>query len=147
MSFSSGLARGAAAAAVIVLSACTGNGSTGCVATPGVFNGPNIPIATLVSPVSGATGVSTGPLDVTISGATSAISLYLKDANGNATFATNFRQASPPSDDVRVGTFAQLASLTTYSVYVGGASPSYNPCGPNPALSQVPFAIGSFTTR
>ena len=109
---------------------------------------------TLISPASGATGVSTGPLDVTIGNATSAGSLYLKnaalafDAPGNFYGATNYRQANPPSDDVRIGTFTGLASQTTYQVYTNVlVAPTYNPCGPNSNAILVKFTLlGTFTT-
>jgi len=150
MSFSGRLARGVVAAAMMVLlSACTGNGSNGCVAIPAVFNAPNIPIPTLVSPASGATGVSPGPLDVTIGNAIAATSLFLKDGSGNVTFATNFRQANPPSSDVRIGTFARLASQTTYQAYatIPGSSFSNGGCSPSPAtVALQSVLLGSFTT-
>jgi len=150
MRFLRRLARAAAtASAVLVLGACN-QGTPGCVATPFVANAPTMVTPTLVSPVSGATGVSTGPLDVTIGNAIGAVALYLRDSSGNLTYATNFRQANPPSNDVRIGTFAQLASQTTYQVYASviGQGPPYNPCGPNPAIAPplVPQLLGSFTT-
>jgi hypothetical protein len=150
MSFSGRLARAAFSAAfMVLLSACT-HGSNGCVAIPAVFNGPIVQTPTLVSPVSGATGVSTGPLDVTIGNAISATSLFLKDGSGNVTFATNFRQANPPANDVRVGTFTQLASLTTYQVYASIPQVSFpnGGCSPTPALlAPQSVLLGSFTTR
>ena len=104
----------------------------------------------LISPASGATGVSSGPLDVTIGSAAGAISLSLKDGNGTVTFATSFRQANPPSNDVRTGTFAQLASQTTYQVYATVAVSGFSgsPCSPAPTVI-VPqdVLLGSFTTR
>jgi hypothetical protein len=150
MTLSGSLARGAIAAlAVLVLAACHGADSTVCVPPPIVTPGP-IVIPTLVSPASGATGVSTGPLDVTINNATAADLLYLHDPSGNFVGSTNFRQANPPSNDVRIGTFAQLASQTTYQVYANVIvfSSTYNPCGINPAFSvSRPELLGSFTTR
>ena len=150
MSFSGRLAPAAFSAAIMVLlSACT-HGPNGCVAIPVIYNAPVILTPTLVSPVSGATGVSTGPLDVTIGNAISANSLFLRDGSGNNTFATNFRQASPPSNDVRVGTFAQLASLTTYQVYASIPQVSFpnNGCSPTPTLvAPQSVLLGSFTTR
>jgi hypothetical protein len=149
MSLSGRLGRGVFGAAIVVLfSACTH--ANGCVVVPVVYNGPIIQTPTLVSPASGATGVSTGPLDVTIGNAVSAMSLFLKDGSGNVTFATNFRQANPPSNDVRVGTFAQLAPLTTYQVYASipqSSIPSNN-CSPTPQLvAPQSVLLGSFTTR
>jgi hypothetical protein len=145
------LARAAAAAlTVLVLGACN-NGTPPCTAPPGVFNVPAVVIPVLTSPPSGATGVSAGPLDVTIGNAVGAVTLYVQDGNGNVTNATDFRQANPPSNDVRIGTFSQLASQTTYRVFatVIGPAPAYNPCGPNPAIAPalVPELLGSFTTR
>ena len=149
MSFSGRLARGVIATAMTaLLSACSGNGSSGCVAIPGVFNGPAMVIPTLVSPAPGATGVSTGPLDVTIGNAFGAVSLFLKDGNGNVTSATNFRQANPPSNDVRIGTFARLASQTTYQVYatIVGSSFSNGGCSTAPTVALQDVLLGSFTT-
>jgi hypothetical protein len=150
MRVSGSLARGAVGAlAVLVLAACHGNDSVVCVPPPVVTPGP-IVIPTLVSPASGATNVSTGPLDVTIGNARAAESLYLKDTAGNFVGSTNFRQANPPSPDVRIGTFAQLASQTTYQVYSNVTLPSgnFNPCGIHTALTvAVPELLGTFTTR
>lgn len=109
---------------------------------------------TLISPASGATGVSTGPLDVTIGNAVGAQSVFLKnaalafDAPGNFYGTTNYRQANPPSNDVRTGTFTGLASQTTYQVYADVLyAPSYNPCGPNSnAILAKPTLLGTFTT-
>jgi hypothetical protein len=145
------LARAAAtASAVLVLAACN-QGAPGCTAVPVVANGPTAVNATLISPAPGATGVSTGPLDVTIGSAISVVGLYLQDGSGNVTSATNFRQANPPSNDVRIGTFPQLASQTTYQVYASviGPSPPFNPCANTPAITPVlaPQLLGSFTTR
>ena len=145
------LARAAAAAAtVLVLGAC-GNGTPACTAPPLVFNGPALIIPTLVSPAPGATGVSTGPLDVTIGSAFNATALFIRDPNGTPTDATAFRQANPPSNEVRIGTFTQLASQTTYKVYATILVPNYpsSPCDPNPVAVAVPSPqlLGSFTTR
>jgi hypothetical protein len=144
------LARGTVALTVLVLAACN-RGAPGCTLPPQVFNAPILVNATLISPASGATGVSTGPLDVTIGSAFSVVVLYLQDGSGKQMSATMFRQANPPSNDVRIGTFAQLASQTTYQVYASviGVSPPYNPCGPTPAIAPplVPQLLGSFTTR
>ncbi len=142
-----------AALTVLVLAACGGAGSTGC--NLPIVNPPVFPMPTLISPGSGATGVSTGPLDVTIGSATGAELLYLKnaglafDAPGNFVPATNYRQANPPSNDVRIGTFTGLASQTTYQVYANVTIGfPYNPCGINPALSgSQPKLLGTFTTR
>ena len=136
---------------VLVLAACTGNPAT-CTATP--VAAPPLPAPILISPASGATGVSTGPLDVTIGNATAAGSLYLINpalavgAPGNFYGATNYRQTNPPSNDVRTGTFTGLASHTTYQVYADVLSaPPYNPCGPNPmVVIDQPMLLGSFTT-
>ncbi|HEY6233882.1 MAG TPA: hypothetical protein VIW69_02100 [Candidatus Elarobacter sp.] len=145
------VARGMVAAlAVLVLGACN-HGTPGCTLPPQTFNAPALVIPTLISPASGATAVSTGPLDVTIGNAVSVVALYVQAGSGNPLYATVFRQANPPSNDVRIGTFPQLASQTTYQVYASeiGASPPYNPCGPNPAVAPalVPLLLGSFTTR
>jgi hypothetical protein len=140
------LRQGVVVTAMILLGACTGNNAQ-CVQIPTIQNGPAMLVPTLISPAPGATGVSTGPLDVTIGNAVGVSSLFLKDAGGNVTFATNFRQANPPSDDVRAGTFTQLASQTTYTVFVSGPSFPFDPCGPHPASQPVPSPIGSFTTR
>lgn len=112
-------------------------------------------VPTLISPAPGATGVTTGPLDVTIGRAAAAESLYLKnaalppDAPGNVYGATNYRQANPPSYDVRIGTFTGLASQTTYQVYTNVLVPaSYNPCGPNSnVILARPTLLGTFTTQ
>ena len=146
-----------AALAVLLLAACSGAGQTGCIAPPQpAFTPTPVPMPTLISPASGATGVSTGPLDVTIGNAVGASALYLTKPPA-ATAAdyvngTNFRQANPPSNDVRTATFAQLASQTTYTVYAFVAVASsnyYNPCGINPLaiVSAQAMPIGSFTTR
>jgi hypothetical protein len=87
---------------------------------------------------------------VTIGSAFEAVSLFVKDAGGNVTFATTFRPANPPSNDVRIGTFAQLASHTTYQVYVsvsGGTNFPNSGCTSTPAVI-VPqnVLLGSFTT-
>jgi hypothetical protein len=137
---------------VLVLAACTGNAAT-CTAPPVTAPAPVTP--TLLSPASGATGVSSGPLDVTIGNAASAVSLYLKnsalaaDAPGNFYGATNYRPANPPSYDIRIGTFSGLASQTTYQVYADVLyAPSYNPCGPNSnAILVKPTLLGTFTTQ
>ena len=79
-----------------------------------------------------------------------ATALFVKDGNGNVMTATNLRPVNPPAMDIRVGTFAQLASRTTYQVYsnVIEPNPNYNPCGINPALTvSRPELLGSFTTR
>ena len=110
----------------------------------------------MISPASGETGVSTGPLDVTIGNAAGATGLYLTKppaaTAADYVTATNFRQANPPSNDVRIGTFAQLASQTTYQVFAVVAVPSsgyFNPCGINPQVivTSKSQLIGSFTTR
>jgi hypothetical protein len=149
MRFLRRLARaGATAAAVAVLGACN-NGTPACTAPPIAVSAPVIVYPTLISPASGATGVSTGPLDVTIGSAFDTTALFVQDPNGAATPATNFRQANPPMNDVRIGTFPQLASHTTYKVYatVFVGSSSYNPCGPNPVTTSLaPQLLGSFTT-
>jgi hypothetical protein len=134
------------AAAMIVLSACTRDQT--CVEPPIVQSTP-VTMPALVSPASGATGVSTGPLDVTIGSATAASALFVKDVSGNVTFATNFRQANPPSNDVRIGTFAHLASQTTYQVYavVLGSGPTTFRCSPNAqSISSQNIVLGTFTT-
>ncbi|MDQ6925937.1 MAG: hypothetical protein M3154_06850, partial [Candidatus Eremiobacteraeota bacterium] len=131
MRLSRSLARGAVAAlTMLILAACHRSDSIVCVPPPVVTPGP-IVIPTLVSPASGATNVSTGPLDVTIGNASAANLLYLHDPGGNFVGSTNFREANPPSPDVRIGTFAQLASQTTYQLYANVVLPSgnFNPCG------------------
>jgi hypothetical protein len=150
MGFSGRLARGAfVASTIVLLAACSGNGST-CTAIPAVFNMPAIVTPTLISPASGATGVSAGPLDITIGNAFNTTSLFVIDGSGNATTATNLRPASPTANDVRVGTFAQLAPHTTYQVFA--TIPNYivptSSCSPNPVAAAVPqnVLLGSFTT-
>jgi hypothetical protein len=145
MRFSVRLARGAVAALTIVLlSACTGH-ATGCNAIP-VVNLPLMTTPTLVSPASGATGISTGPLDVTIGNAFTATSLFVKDGSGNVTTATNLRQANPPANDVRIGTFVQLASHTTYQVYAVVPSFQTQGCSPTAVTVPVNVLLGTFTT-
>ena len=144
------LARATAAASVaLVLGACSSNAAS-CSEPPVAFNVPAIIIPTLTSPAPGATGVSTGPLDVTIGNANSATALSVQDPNGIMTFATNFRQADPSSTAVRIGTFAQLAPHTTYRVYATISIPSFpsNGCSSNPVAAAVPTPqlLGSFTT-
>jgi hypothetical protein len=150
MSFSGRLARGTfVASTIVLLAACTGNGST-CNAIPAVFNGPAIVIPTLVSPASGAAGVSAGPLDVTIGNAVSATALFVKDGGGNVTTATNFRPVNPPAIDIRVGTFARIEPHTTYQVFA--TIPSYSApassCSPTATAVVFPqdVLLGSFTT-
>jgi hypothetical protein len=150
MSFSGRLVRGAIVASMILLlAACTGNGST-CQAIPAVFNGPSAVIPALVSPASGATGVSAGPLDVTIGNAVTASALFVKDGSGNVTMATNFRPANPPAIDVRVGTFAQLAPHTTYQVFATIPNYSYPSSSCSPIAQAVMVLdnvlLGTFTT-
>lgn len=147
------LARGGVAAlTVLVLAACSGNGSTVCVSPTPPPSPPAAQIPTLVSPASGATGVSTGPLDITIGNAVDAMGMYLQNGSNFVT-VTNFRQANPPSNDVRVGTVAQLASQTTYQVYAQvratDSGPISDPCRPTPQfiILSRPQLIGSFTTR
>lgn len=145
------VARGAAvAASLLVLAACAGNGSSACIG-PIAANAPIAVNPVLVSPAPGATGVSTGPLDVTISSAFNTASLYLKDASGNVLIASNFREANPPAKDVMIGTFTQLASGATYQVYanVQGFGAPFNPCANTPLTvpAPVPVLLGSFTTR
>ncbi|MDP9105968.1 MAG: hypothetical protein M3N49_08540 [Candidatus Eremiobacteraeota bacterium] len=150
MKFLGGLARAAAAAStVLVLGACS-NGTPTCSLPPLTFNVPATITPTLISPAPGATGVSTGPLDVTIGSAFQATALYVQDPSGTATGATNFRQANPGSNDVRIGTFAQLASQTTYKVYATVTVPIFpSACGANPvaATGPAPQLLGSFTTH
>jgi hypothetical protein len=152
----SSLARGAVAGlTMLVLVACTGGSAYVCHPLP-IPSPPPLPVLTLISPASGATGVSTGPLDVTIGNAATATGMYLKDGNGNFVAVTNFRPANASSNDVAVATFAQLASQTTYQVFALVTAPAsnfYNICGPAPgpqpgaiALTQ-PELLGSFTTR
>jgi hypothetical protein len=145
------LARAAAAAsAVLVLGACS-NTKTGCTLPPLIYNGPAVINPTLISPAAGATGVSTGPLDVTLGSAFGVIQLYLRDPSGNVTYAPTLRQANPPSNDVRIGTFPQLATQTVYQVFATINVPSYpsDPCAANPTVTviQTPQLLGSFTTR
>ena len=146
MSFAGRLARSVVAASTIVLlAACTGN-TAGCVAIP-VPNVPAITVPTLISPAPGATGVSTGPLDVTIGNAAGAGPLFLTDDNGKLTFGSNLRQTDPPSD-ARISTFAQLASQTTYHVYAGtNAFGGGSGCSPAPVVTRQNVLLGSFTTR
>ncbi len=142
------LVRGAAAAlGALVLAACN-NGTQACTAPPGVYNAAVIVTPVLVSPAPGATGVSTGPLDVTISSAFNATSLFVKDGSGNVTLSADFRQANPPATDVRIATFAQLAPHTTYQVYASVAGPALpqSSCGPSSQTSLAPQLLGSFTT-
>lgn len=147
------LARGVvAASAVLMLAACSGAGSTVCNEPIQVTKPLPSVTPTLSSPASGATGVSSGPLDVVIGSAVDSSALYLKDGAMNFTPSTNFRQANPPSNDVKVATFAQLKSQTTYEVYAMVRSDlptSYNPCGINSNAIPGPSAqlIGTFTTR
>lgn len=145
------LARAAAtASAVLVLGACS-NSKTGCTLPPLIYNGPAVVYPTLISPAAGATGVSTGPLDVTIGSAFGVTQLYLRDPSGNLMYATTLRQANPPSNDVRIGTFPQLATQTVYQVFATINVPSYpsDPCAANPTVTAIPTPqlLGSFTTR
>jgi hypothetical protein len=137
--------RAVVAASLFILAACTGNGAT-CTAPPIAV--ATVVNPTLVSPASGSTGVSTGPLDVTIGSAAAAGSLYLKDAAGTVFNATNYRQANPPSNDAKIGTFTGLASQTTYSVYASVSTPAQpDLCGVHPAITvTAPRLLGSFTT-
>ena len=142
------LASGAAAAlGVLVLGACN-NGTPLCTAPPGVYNVPAIITPVLLSPAPGATGVSTGPLDVTIGNAFNATSVFLQDAGGKVTVSTDFRQANPPATDVRIATFAQLAPHTTYQVYASFSGPALpqSSCAPGPQVILAPQLLGSFTT-
>ena len=150
MKFLEGLARVATAApAALILGACSSNAAS-CSAPPATFNVPAIIIPTLTSPAPGETGVSTGPLDVTIGSAYGATALSVQDPNGIVTFATNFRQADPSSTAVRIGTFAQLAPHTTYRVFATIPIPSFPPngCTANPQAVALPTPqlLGSFTT-
>jgi hypothetical protein len=148
MSFSGCLVRGAVAAStILLLAACTGNGSTGCAAIPN--ENASFPAITLISPAPGATGVSTGPLDVSIGNAFNVGPIFLKDGSGNVISATAIRQANAPSSDVRIATFAQLASHTTYQVYasVSGLGSPTSPCANTPFLpAPQNVFVGSFTT-
>jgi hypothetical protein len=149
MSFLGRLARSVVAASTMVLLAAACTHDSTCTAIPAIQSVPIIPTPTLVSPAPGATGVSTGPLDVTIGVAFAASSLFLKDSSGNVTFATNYRQANPPSNEVRIGTFAKLATQTVYQVYAVVIVPSLtsSACSltPAPAATQN-VLLGSFTT-
>ena len=150
MSYLGRLARSVVAASMMVLLAAACTHDSTCTAIPAIQSVPIIPTPTLVSPASGATGVSTGPLDVTIGVAFAASSLFLKDSGGNVTFARNYRQANPPSNEVRVGTFTQLALQTTYQVYAAVVVPvsTSNACALTPAPPTTQnVLLGSFTTQ
>ena len=132
---------------MILLSACTGQSK--CVEPPIVQPTQNPVLPTLISPASGSTGNSTGPLDVAIGSAIGVVSLFVTDGSGNVIMAANLRPSNASSNDVRIGTFAQLASRTTYQVYATalGSGPTMFQCSPNAfnIRSQI-VLLGTFTT-
>lgn len=136
------LHRALAALAIVLGSGCAGGGTPGCIAIPVA---PIVP--SLAAPVPGSTGVSTGPLDITIRQAFYTTSVFVKDPSDNAIATTALRPASPPADGARVGTVAQLLPRTVYRVYADGRTPP-RPCdsGSGSAEEQV-LLLGSFTTR
>jgi hypothetical protein len=134
----------AACAALGILAACSGGSSNPC--PNGKVGITAVPPPQLVSPASGATGVTASNLAVVISYDPPNGSLYVVAADGSIVPGAPLTPVPSPAGGFQ-SALPALAAHTTYTVHVAAVYPPPNPCVLGAYAGPTDFPIGTFTTQ